>query len=71
MVRYPPRDEKAGKKIWIWGLARQGMIWENLLTDVDGPYAEVQSGRLFNQSAEASTFTPFNHRGFTPHLGKR
>ncbi|MFN8573961.1 MAG: DUF5107 domain-containing protein [Gemmatimonadaceae bacterium] len=71
MVRYAPRDEKAGKKIWIWGLSRQGMIWESLLTDVDGQYSEVQSGRLFNQSAEQSTFTPFKHRGFAPHTVDR
>jgi Tfp pilus assembly protein PilF len=71
MVRYAPRDEKAGKKIWIWGLSRQGMIWEQLLTDTDGQYAEVQSGRLFNQSADASAFTPFKHRGFTPHTADR
>lgn len=68
MVHYAPRDEKLGKKIWIWGLSRQGMIWEKLLTDTDGQYAEIQSGRLFNQSAEASTFTPFKHRGFAPHV---
>lgn len=71
MVRYAPRDEKAGKKIWIWGLSRQGMIWEQLLTDSDGQYAEVQSGRLFNQSAEGSTLTPFKHRGFAPHTADR
>ncbi len=71
MVRYAPRDEKAGKKIWIWGLSRQGMIWEDLLTDTDGQYAEVQSGRLFNQTAEQSTFTPFKHFGFTPRVADR
>ena len=71
MVRYGSRDEKAGKKLWIWGLSRQGMIWENLLTDTDGQYAEVQSGRLFNQSAEQSTYTPFKHRGFAPHTVDR
>ena len=68
IVRYAPRDERLGKKIWIWGLSRQGMIWEKLLTDSDGQYAEIQSGRLFNQSAEASTLTPFKHRGFAPHV---
>ena len=68
MARYAPRDERLGKKIWIWGLSRQGMIWEKLLTDSDGQYAEIQSGRLFNQSAEASSLTPFKHRGFAPHV---
>ena len=71
MVRYGARDEKAGKKIWIWGLSRQGMIWTDLLTDTNGQYSEVQSGRLFNQSAEGSTYTPFKHRGFTPHTADR
>ena len=67
MGRYSPRDEKLGKKIWIWGLSRQGMIWEKLLTDTDGQYVEVQSGRSFNQAAEESTRTPFKHRGFLPY----
>ena len=38
-----------------------------MLSDTDGQYVEVQSGRLFNQAAEASTLTPFKHRGFDPH----
>jgi tetratricopeptide (TPR) repeat protein len=67
MARYSTRDDKLGKKAWIWGLSRQGMIWERLLTDTDGQYVEVQSGRLFNQAAEGSTFTPFKHRGFEPY----
>ena len=67
MGRYSTHDDKAGKKIWIWGLSQQGMIWEHLLSDTDGQYVEVQSGRLFNQSAEGSTFTPFKHMGFAPY----
>ncbi len=67
MGRFSPRDEKLGKKIWIWGLSRQGMIWEKLLTDTDGQYVELQSGRSFNQAAEESTRTPFKHRGFVPY----
>jgi tetratricopeptide (TPR) repeat protein len=67
MARYAERDDKPGKKIWIWGLSRQGMIWEKLLSDSDGQYVEVQSGRHFNQAAEGSTRTPFKHRGFAPY----
>ncbi len=67
MARYASHDEKAGKKIWIWGLSPQGMIWEKLLTDTDGQYVEVQSGRLFNQNMEKSSFTPFKHRSFEPY----
>jgi tetratricopeptide (TPR) repeat protein len=67
MGRYAPRDEKPGKKIWIWGLSRQGMIWDKLLTDTDGQYVEVQSGRLFTQSAPGSITSPFKYRGFAPY----
>ncbi len=67
MGRYSTHADKPGKKLWIWGLSGQGMIWEKLLTDHDGQYAEVQSGRLFNQSSDGSTLTPFKHLGFMPH----
>lgn len=56
--------DKPGKKLWIWGLSRQGMVWENLLTDTNGQYIEMQTGRLFNQAAESSTLSPFKHREF-------
>ncbi|GAA3582408.1 DUF5107 domain-containing protein [Snuella lapsa] len=64
---YSLYDDKPGKKIWIWGLSDQGMIWEDLLTDSDGQYIEYQSGKLFNQAAASSTYTPFKHREFAPN----
>jgi predicted Zn-dependent protease len=67
MIRYSPHDDKPGKKIWIWGLSQQGMIWEQMLTDNDGQYVELQSGRLFNQNTELSTYTPFKHTDFAPY----
>ncbi|MEI6049804.1 MAG: DUF5107 domain-containing protein [Bacteroidota bacterium] len=67
MVRYGSYDDKAGKKIWIWGLSGQGMIWEKFLTDTDGQYVEMQSGRLFNQNGQSATFTPFKHLSFAPY----
>lgn len=63
--------DKPGRKIWIWGLSRQGMIWEKLLTDTDGQYVEIQSGRLFNQTAPGSTLTPFKHKEFAPYATDR
>ncbi len=62
-----PYDDKPGKKLWIWGLSRQGMIWEDLLTDNDGQYTEFQAGKLFNQAAYSSTLTPFKHKEFLPY----
>jgi tetratricopeptide (TPR) repeat protein len=51
-------DDMPGHKIWMWGLSRQGMIWEDLLTDGDGQYSEPQAGRYLNQS-DHSLFLPF------------
>ena len=51
-------DDVPGQKIWIWGLSRQGMIWEDLLTDADGQYSEPQAGRYLNQS-DHSLFLPY------------
>ncbi len=70
MGHYNFYDDKPGRKIWIWGLSREGMIWEDLLTDNKGQYVEVQSGRLFNQAVPSSTGTPFKHRGFLPYTSE-
>jgi hypothetical protein len=52
-------EDVPGHKIWIWGLSRQGMIWEDLLTDTDGQYSEPQAGRYFNQS-DHGIFIPYS-----------
>jgi tetratricopeptide (TPR) repeat protein len=59
--------DKLGKKIFLWSQARSGGIWEDLLTDSDGQYVELQTGRLFNQAATGSTRTPYKHFGFLPN----
>lgn len=66
-VHYSPYHEKLGRKIWVWGHSRQGMMWEDLLTDTDGQYVELQSGRLFNQAGESSDLSPFKHVAFQPY----
>jgi tetratricopeptide (TPR) repeat protein len=38
-----------GKKVWSWGTARSGRIWDTILSDHDGPYNEIQSGRFATQ----------------------
>jgi tetratricopeptide (TPR) repeat protein len=65
--RVTPYYEKFGKKAWLWGLSGEGLMWEKLLTDTDGPNVELQSGRLFNQASRGSELTPFKHVGFAPY----
>jgi tetratricopeptide (TPR) repeat protein len=64
---YSPYYEKLGKKAWSWGLSGEGLMWEKLLTDTDGPNVELQSGRLFNQASPGCELTPFKHVGFAPY----
>ena len=59
-------DEKFGRKIWLWALSREGGIWEDLLTDTDGQYVELQSGRMFHQPNSETYRTPFKHPTFAP-----
>ena len=55
-------EEVPGQKFFRWPLSRDGAIWENLLTDRDGPYFEPQSGRLLDQN---------DHEFFAPYATDR
>ncbi|MGJ7026949.1 DUF5107 domain-containing protein [Petrimonas sulfuriphila] len=68
IMQYAERDNKLGRKIFSWALSDQGKIWEELLTDNDGQYVELQSGRLFNQNMATSSLTPFKQTGFAPYV---
>jgi tetratricopeptide (TPR) repeat protein len=60
-------DEKLGRKFFCWSQARQGGIWEDLLTDKDGQYVEMQAGRMFNQPSQIESInTPFKHNSIAP-----
>lgn len=70
-VHHAGYDEKLGMKIFLWSQARDGGIWEELLTDTDGQYIELQSGRMYNQPASNSAFTPYKHYAFGPGMTDR
>ncbi len=42
--------DSIGKKYFTWGTEDAGMIWVDLLTDDDGQYVELQSGRFVDQN---------------------
>lgn len=55
-----------GKKIWSWGVADDGLIWTDLLTDHDGPYNEIQSGRFETQLTQ-EFMPPHRVEGWTEY----
>jgi tetratricopeptide (TPR) repeat protein len=44
MVHVADHQIVRGKKLWTWGTAPAGRLWEKLLTDGDLPYFEPQAG---------------------------
>ena len=38
-----------GKKFFTWGTSHHGKMWSAALSDNDGPYCEIQSGRFVDQ----------------------
>lgn len=64
---WSPAYGAPGKKIWMWSHARNGAIWEDLLTDTHGQYVEVQAGRMLNQNSFSSGRTPFKQPNFIPY----
>ena len=74
VIHWSRYTDKPGKKLWIWGLSREGEIWKDLLTDPDlgnTQYVEIQSGLHFNQAAVQSSMTPFKHMQFLPASSDR
>lgn len=49
MVHVADFRQDPGKKIWTWGTAPSGKIWDRILSDNDGSYNEIQSGRFYTQ----------------------
>ncbi|MBA2682536.1 MAG: DUF5107 domain-containing protein, partial [Ktedonobacteraceae bacterium] len=49
VVHVADYHQDPGKKMWTWGTARSGKIWDNILSDNDGAYNEIQSGRFYTQ----------------------
>ncbi len=49
MVNVADRTESRGLKFFTWGNSDDGNIWQARLTETDGPYAEMQSGRFPTQ----------------------
>ncbi len=48
-----------GKKLWTWGTSPRADMWEQILTDDDGPYIEIMTGAYSNNQPDYSWCHPF------------
>jgi len=39
-----------GAKLWEWGPSEYAQMWDKVLTDTDGPYAEIMVGAFSTTS---------------------
>jgi hypothetical protein len=53
-----------GKKFWTWGNGPRGKMWDNILTDTDGPYIELMVGAYSDNQPDYSWLQPFEERSF-------
>lgn len=64
-------EDMPGRKLWLWGTARDGAIWEDLLTDHHGQYLEFQAGRSFTQYSYNDYKSPIKELPFNPGVTDR
>jgi tetratricopeptide (TPR) repeat protein len=53
-----------GKKFWTWGSGPRGRMWDEILTDSDGPYIELMVGGYSDNQPDYSWLQPFETRAF-------
>jgi len=51
-----------GKKLWTWGTGNEGRLWERILTESDGPYAELMIGAFSDNQPDYSWIQPYETR---------
>ncbi len=51
-----------GKKFWTWGTGERGKMWEEILTETDGPYIELMVGAFSDNQPDYSWLQPYELR---------
>ncbi len=53
-----------GKKFWTWGNGENGRMWDDILTDDDGPYVELMVGAYSDNQPDYSWLQPYEVKSF-------
>ncbi|MBN2289994.1 MAG: DUF5107 domain-containing protein, partial [Candidatus Glassbacteria bacterium] len=65
IVIYSDHQVVPGKKLWSWGTAPSGRIWEKILTDGDLPYFEPQAGAYSDNQPDYHWIMPGETKVFS------
>jgi tetratricopeptide (TPR) repeat protein len=58
VVHVADRQTVPGKKFWTWGNGPDGRMWDEILTDADGPYIELMTGGYSDNQPDYSWIDP-------------
>ena len=59
IVCFADHNTVPGKKFWTWGNSPYGKMWDQALTDADGPYLELMVGSYSDNQPDYSWLQPF------------
>ena len=65
LVIFSDHNVVPGKKLWTWGTAPGGRIWEKILTDGDLPYFEPQAGAYSDNQPDFHWIAPGETKVFS------
>ncbi|MHC4462494.1 MAG: DUF5107 domain-containing protein, partial [Planctomycetota bacterium] len=54
----------SGAKLWEWSPGPRGRMWDKILTDTDGPYAELMVGAYSDNQPDYSWIKPYEVKTF-------
>ncbi|MHC4363889.1 MAG: tetratricopeptide repeat protein [Planctomycetota bacterium] len=57
----------AGAKLWEWSPGPRGQMWDKILTETDGPYAELMVGAYSDNQPDYSWIKPYEVKTFTQY----
>ncbi len=64
VVHVGNHHEVSGAKLWEWGTGTVGRAWDKILTDEDGPYAELMVGAFSDNQPDYSWIKPHEIKTF-------
>lgn len=56
-----------GKKFFTWGCGEEGRVWDQVLTETDGPYIELMAGAYSDNQPDYSWIEPYETRVVTEY----
>ncbi len=59
------RFQVPGKKFFTWGTGPSGRLWDNILSDTDGPYLELMVGAWSDNQPDYSWLEPYEAKATT------